>query len=930
MLNLGLISFGAPWVLAAAVALPIVWLLLRLTPPAVRQIHFPAARLLFDLDPTQRTTAQTPPWLIILRIGLLALALLGLAEPVFNVNRSERSGPLVVVLDTGWASATHWEQRMRSLRDLLESADRRGEQAVVVTTAPAPAGETSEAHLSSARDVLSRIGHIAPLPWASDRVQAAEQVKALPLKSAGQTVWISDGVAGEGTDDLAAALAKLGPLTVIDADTMPSAMIVYPPERKSVAGSEATSSTIDVPLARVGTDGYPATMKTVRALDAQGQVVAHDAVTFGGGATKVTAHMSIPSELANQVTRFDVEGVTTAAATALLDDRWQRRPVGIASATTEGIRAPLLENAYYLKEAMGPYADVRSGDLDTLFERPLAVLVMADGGRILDAELQRLNAWVTNGGLLIRFAGPALEGNVDTLLPVKLREGDRALGGAMSWTQPAGLAPFPENSPFKGLLVPDDVTVQTQILAEPAADLQKRTWASLKDGTPLVTARAQGQGWIVLFHVSATPEWSKLPLSGLFVNMLRRMVDISHGLDTGAGDLEGGEGALAPNKIMDAFGRLTVPSAALNPIAAGTFTETKPSPLTPPGLYGPHGGTHALNLSSSLTDMEALTRFPSSATRASFTAVVHERPLKPWLLVVALLLLLADLIVSYFLRRLLPERGLVKTGAAASLAVLLLVAAHPARAAEAVKRDIDAATKAAILDTRLAYIATGSADVDRVANAGLDALTHLMAERTAAEFATPAKIDMNGVQTPDVLIPYPLIYWRITTNSALPSDKALAAVNTYLHRGGMVIFDAPEQVGSLGGGGWGDVTKRLEALLRKLDIPPVVKVSDDHVLNRSFYLMRGLPGRYTTAPVLVERASAANDGASSVVIGGNDWVSAWAKDASGAPLYAAVPGGEAQREQAFRAGVNMVMYALTGNYKSDQVHLPAIMQRLTQ
>lgn len=929
MLNLGLISFGAPWVLAAAAALPIVWFLLRLTPPAVRQIHFPAARLLFDLDPTQRTTARTPPWLILLRIGLLMIALLGLAEPVLNISRDEKSGPLVVVLDTGWAAASHWEQRMRTVRDLLESADRRGEQAVVVTTAPAPAGETLDARLSSARDVLSRIGHVTPLPWPSDRVQAARQVKALPLKSAGQTVWISDGVVSEGTNELASALSALGPLTVIDADTLPSATIVYPPERKS-GGTGAAENTVDVPLARVGTDGYPAAVKTVRALDTQGQVVAHDAATFSAGATTVTAHMAIPAELANQVTRFDVEGVTTAAGTALLDDRWQRRPVGIASATSSGIRAPLLENAHYLREALGPYADVRSGDLDALFERPLAVLIMADGGRILDAELQRLTAWVTNGGLLVRFAGPALEGNVDTLLPVKLREGDRALGGSMSWTTPAGLAPFPESSPFKGLLVPDDVTVQTQILAEPSADLQKRTWASLKDGTPLVTARQQGEGWLVLFHVSATPEWSKLPLSGLFVDMLRRVVDISRGLDTSANDLESGEAALAPSKIMDAFGRMGVPSPALNPIPAGKFSETKPSPATPPGLYGPHGGTHALNLSSSLHDLEALTRFPVGTTRASFTAVVHEQPLKPWLLVVALLLLLLDLVVSYFLRRLVPDRAVLNTGAAAGLLLVLIMAAHPARAADAATREIDNVTKNAILDTRLAYIATGNAEVDRVANAGLDALTRVLAERTAAEFAAPAKIDMSSVVSADVLIPYPLIYWRITNTFAVPPDKALAAVNAYLHRGGMVIFDAPEQVGALGGGGSGAVTQRLEALLRKLDIPPVVKISEDHVLNRSFYLMRALPGRYATAAVLVERASAANDGASSVVIGGNDWAAAWAKDATGLPLYAAVPGGEAQREQAYRAGVNMVMYALTGNYKSDQVHLPAIMQRLTQ
>jgi len=927
MLNLGLISFGAPWVLAAVAALPIVWLLLRLTPPTVRQIHFPAARLLFDIDPTQRTTAQTPPWLIILRIGLLMLALLGLSDPVINFRQGERSGPLVVAFDNGWAAATHWEQRLQTLRDLLESADRRGDQVVVVPTAPSPIGETSDLHMSPAREVLSRIGQIAPRPWPSDRVEAAKQIKALQLKTAGRTVWISDGVETDGSSDLATALAAIGPLTVIDAKQMPAAVVVFPPERKMGATSDATSNTIDVPLARVGTDGYPATQKTVRALDAQGQVVARDVVTFGPSATTAIAHMSIPAELANQVTRFDIEGVTTAAATALLDDRWQRRPVGIASATATGIRAPLLENAYYLKEALGPYADVRSGDLDTLFEHPLAVLIMADGGRILDAEMQRLTAWVANGGLLVRFAGPALAGNVDTLLPVRLREGDRALGGAMSWTTPAGLAPFPPTSPFKDLLVPDDVTVQTQVLAEPGADLQKRTWASLKDGTPLVTARAQGQGWVVLFHVSATPEWSKLPLSGLFVDMLRRMVDISHGLDTGTA---GFDGALPPNKMMDAFGRMGIPSGTLNPIPAGTFADAKPSPATPPGLYGPHGGTHALNLSSFLSEATALTRFPIGTTRASFTAVIHERALKPWLLVAALLLLLADLVISYFLRRLIPERGMLKTGAAASLLVALLFAAHPAPAADAPKRDIDNATKSAILETRLAYIATGSADVDRVANMGLDALTQILADRTAAEFATPTKIDMSSVVSSDALTPYPLIYWRITGDFTLPSDKALAAVNTYLHRGGMVIFDAPEQIGALGRGGAGSVTERLESLLRKLDIPPVVRISDDHVLNRSFYLMRGLPGRYTNAPVLVERGSAANDGASSVVIGGNDWASAWAKDAAGSPLYAAVPGGEAQREQAFRAGVNMVMYALTGNYKADQVHVPAIMQRLTQ
>jgi hypothetical protein len=194
--------------------------------------------------------------------------------------------------------------------------------------------------------------------------------------------------------------------------------------------------------------------------------------------------------------------------------------------------------------------------------------------------------------------------------------------------------------------------------------------------------------------------------------------------------------------------------------------------------------------------------------------------------------------------------------------------------------------------------------------------------------AQPAAIDLSAAQiTADTLTPYPVLYWRITPEQGRPNARAAAALSAYLHRGGVVVFDAPEQAGAVGGRGNG---AKLEEILRAIDVPPLMRMPDDHVLTRSFYLLQGLPGRFTDAPVYVESGSSANDGVSSVIIGGNDWVSAWARDSSGLPMFATVPGGENQREMAYRAGVNMVMYALTGNYKSDQVHLPAIMQRLTQ
>ena len=136
----------------------------------------------------------------------------------------------------------------------------------------------------------------------------------------------------------------------------------------------------------------------------------------------------------------------------------------------------------------------------------------------------RVEGFVKDGGMLLRFAGPRLAAGNDPLVPVRLRRGGRTLGGTLSWDSPKTLAPFPPESPFAGLTPPADIGVRRQILAEPDGDLPNRTWASLQDGTPIVTAQKRGQGTMVLFHVTADTTWSNLPLSGLFIDMLRRVV----------------------------------------------------------------------------------------------------------------------------------------------------------------------------------------------------------------------------------------------------------------------------------------------------------------------------------------------------------------------------------------------------------------------
>ena len=218
----------------------------------------------------------------------------------------------------------------------------------------------------------------------------------------------------------------------------------------------------------------------------------------------------------------------------LLDKRWRRRTVGVVSGSTSDTAQPLLASTYYLSRALNPFADVRLADVASpadavrrFIEQNVPMIMLADVGNVSGEARDRLIAWIEDGGMLVRFAGPRLAGSDDDLVPVKLRRGGRTLGGSLSWDQPQPLTAFSKEGPFGNMPVPKDVNVTRQVLAEPEAGLAERTWATLADGTPLVTATKRGKGMIVLFHVTADTRWSDLPLSGSFVDMLRRMVGMA-------------------------------------------------------------------------------------------------------------------------------------------------------------------------------------------------------------------------------------------------------------------------------------------------------------------------------------------------------------------------------------------------------------------
>ncbi len=925
-MTIGPIAFLAPWLLVALVVLPVLWWLLRAIPPSPGRQAFPGVRLLLGLRDPERIPDRTPWWLLLLRMAALAAAILAFAGPVLNPRVSGSDAPLLVLLDGGWADAPDWTARTTRIGEALDETGRDGRPVAILSMAAPPPADAA-LPLRAASEWSGRLAGFAPRAWAPDRAAWADWVAG--LGEGFETLWLNDGLGHGGEAALAAALLDRGPVTLVEPPR--EALALTPPRLQDGAlvvtalRPDATAAR-EVSVTAIGPDPNG----VERALGAaRGE--------FAPGETALDLALDLPIELRNRVGRVALAEAKSAAGVVLADDSVRRRKVGLMSGRAGGEAQDLIDPLHYLRNALEPFAEVIEAPLPDMLAAAPDVLALADVGVFGEGERAALTDWVERGGLLLRFAGPRLAASgagqleADPLLPVRLRVGGRSVGGAMSWGAPQRLQPFPETGPFAGLAVPDDVDITAQVMAQPDPDLPGRVLASLEDGTPLVTGAALGDGRVVLVHVTANADWSTLPLSGLFVRMLERLTQSAGGL---GGDAAALEGAIwTPLQVLDGFGDLG-PPALVAGVEGAQLLADPPSEAMPPGVYGSGERRAALNVLRSGDLLAPLADLPAGVVVEAPQRGAETR-LGPWLLALALALLALDVLATLALSG--RMRGARAAGGAAALLLAAALAVPgPARAQAA---GDDAAALLAANETVLAYVVTGNARVDRISEAGLTGLSQALFARSAIEPGPPMAVDLEA----DDLALFPFLYWPITESQRMPSDAAYARLNDYLRHGGMILFDT--QDAQLGGADGASTPngRVLQRIALRLDVPPLEPVPADHVLTRTFYLLQDFPGRAMGAPVWVEAAAQAeeveglpfrnlNDGVTPVMIGGNDWAAAWAVTDGGQPMFPVGRGiaGERQREMAVRFGVNLLMYVMTGNYKSDQVHVPALLDRLGQ
>jgi hypothetical protein len=379
------------------------------------------------------------------------------------------------------------------------------------------------------------------------------------------------------------------------------------------------------------------------------------------------------------------------------------------------------------------------------------------------------------------------------------------------------------------------------------------------------------------------------------------------------------EGSLAPVRTLDGFGVLGAPPSGTAPIAAADFVVARPGPKTPPGLYAGPGGERALNAGAPAP--LAFESWPMEVTVTEQAALAERRGLAGPLIAAALAVLAIDLLIALAFAGRLPRLGKAAASVAMGLVALSLAPIVDAHA-QGQSRSREAAAREAALSLRFAYVKTGDTRLDEITKAGLFGLSYQLGQRTSVEPGLPQSVDLER----DALEVYPMIYYAVPRNARPLSPAAAEKVNAYLRAGGAFVVDTRDAAPGR------DVSQNLEQLLIGIDAPPLQPAPTTHVITKSYYLIKSFPGRLNGRLWLesssTDRSTRRGDGVSGLFIGGSDWAGAWAIDSNtGRPLQT-MDGGEAAREMAYRFGINLVMYILTGNYKEDQVHVKELLDRL--
>ena len=354
------LSFTTPLALGALLLLPVIWWLLRFTPPRPETVRFPPISLLLDLVNREEQPDKTPWWLLLLRLAMAALLILGVSHPLYAPGRVDTISrtPLLLVVDDTWAAAKDWDKRRQIMTEILDGAASAGTPVTLATSTPQLRPQPLEPQ--SAADAATRAGALVPRAIDPDRagLLAALKTRFSNAESL-RVIWLTDGIDDGKAVDFATGLATLARNAASIEAIVPEASAL--PAALAMPGFDG--GRIKVTVLRAA--GGPEQTLRVAARATNGRSFGETDLKFASNAAKAEATIELPIELRNEVGRIAIEGERNAAAAFLMDDRWRRKTIGLQSGSSAESSQPLLSPLYYVSRALEPFGEMSEPADDT-------------------------------------------------------------------------------------------------------------------------------------------------------------------------------------------------------------------------------------------------------------------------------------------------------------------------------------------------------------------------------------------------------------------------------------------------------------------------------------------------------------------------------------------------------------------------------------
>lgn len=899
-----------PLALIPLILLPIIWFISKNIPPKPKTQILPSLRFLKGIKTNKPQNFDAPLWLKILRSFAIGLIILGLASPIWQKEKAinNQNNNYIFIFENGLSGANEFEIAKNNAIKIIENNEaisKNSNQYIILQSANA-----QDIAPKTASNAIAILEKMQPAPFFTSDKNLLNAFAKINIKA--QIFYFGDGLKHQFQNELFNKIKSFGNINYL----APSSPFF------AINNVKINENSLNIQIIGNGNSAQ------LESYDIGNNLLSTNNISTGNN------NINLGANIINKITYLKIKGQNNAGATWIINSFEKRLNIGIENIKNPD--NPLLSENYYIENAAKIIGNVNSASIDELVKMRPNAIIFPDRNGFSQNEIQELINYINQGGMVIRYAGAkAASANNDILLPAKISPQIKVMNNSFSWVENT-IEPFPQNSPLFGLDIDPNIQINGLVRTEESNNVD--IWARLKDKSPLISAKKMGQGYIVLIHMPASSIWSNLALSKYQYEFLRRIMSKTQGQSLPVSE-RAPTLPLVPQIIINGNGKIEKPNENIKAIAPEDWQKASPSFLTPPGIY--EGGSSLFIMNALKTDFNIEALNPPNYFK-KLNIENNQFAFKPILVLFGALLLLFDMIFSSKsnLKFKKPKsfKNIGKIMGALALISLFGFEASP-NISKAQNLDENSLVPwGQVLDEpppigsqqetktnstlKLAYIITNDEHINNEAKQGLEALAKAMTMRTNAEVAEVVGIHPNS----DELAFYPIIYWLLPDNPQSLDEKSTKALDFYMQNGGVVFIDTKGKGKSIKAS-----QDAVKAALNGLHVPPLEKTPQDHVLNRTFYLLHSYPSNFGDANLFIESKESsnmsANDGVSPIIIGDGEFAAVWAKFNNQSPL-ASRNQEELDQELAIRFGINICMYALTGQYKNDQLHIPMILQRI--